>query len=227
MMRIFLFLLPFLLMTGSPLQNPDDKSPLVVLDFKWSRDRQPVTNAVSASMTPAPAMTAANKNFEKQRRINDPAGVRDPNADTLDGRGAELERIVQESREPEPVEGFTYQMRVQNRSSKAIQNVFWEYRFKEVSNPEHLSRRQFLCNVQIKPDKDRGLQVFSLSGPSDVVNVKSLDKDSKSQFEEAVLINRIEFADGSFWQRKEWNLDQVKLTSKARETRNMPMCRGL
>jgi hypothetical protein len=226
MMRI-LFLLPFLLMTGSPSQNPDDKSPLVVLDFKWSRDRQPVTNAVSVSTTPAPAMTAANKNFEKQRRVNDPAGVRDPNADTLDGRGAELERIVQQSREPEPVEGFTYQMRVQNTSSKAIQNVFWEYRFREVSNPVHLSRRQFLCSVQIKPEKQRGLQVFSLSGPSDVVHVKSLDKDSRSQFEEAVLINRIEFADGSFWQRKEWSLDQVKLTSKARETRNLPMCRGL
>ncbi|HYT49442.1 MAG TPA: hypothetical protein VEL78_03560 [Pyrinomonadaceae bacterium] len=227
-MRKLFFLLPFLLIAGqTPAQIPDDKTPLVVVDFRWARDRQAIANASSASITPAPAMIAANRNFEKQKRINDPAGVRDPNADTLDGRGAELDRITQQAREPEPIEGFTYQVKVQNASVKVIKNIFWEYRFRELANPQHVSRRQFLCTAQVKPDKQRDLQVFSLSGPSDVVHVKSLAKDGKVQFEEAVLINRIEFADGTFWQRPTWNFDEVKLTSNARDTRNLPTCRGL
>lgn len=226
-MRVFFLLLPLLLMPSSPAQNPDEKSPLVVMNFSWARDRQPASNASSVTVAPAPAMIAANKTFEKQKRINDPAGTRDPNADTLDGRGAELERITQEAREPEPVEGFSYQIKVQNAGSKIVKTIFWEYRFKELADPLHVSRRQFLCSIQIKPEKQRDIQAFSLTGPSDVIHVNSLSRGSKIQFEETVLINRIEFADGSFWQRQEWKFDEVKLTSNAREIRGLPVCRGL
>ena len=229
-MRVLFLLLSPLLIPGSLAQNgasQDDKSPVVIITSKWFRDRQSSDNAVSVSTTPAPAMISANRNFERQRRVNDPAGVRDPNADTLDGRGAELDRIVQQSRESPPVDGFAYQIKIQNATTKAIQNVFWEFRFRELAKPDSVARRQFLCSVQIKPEKQKDLQAFSLSGPSDVVSVKSLAKEPNKQFEEAVLINRVEFADGSFWQRKDWSFDEVKLTAKARDTKNLPMCRGL
>ena len=229
-MRILL-LLPLLLMPGPRAQDPvpsEETVPLVVTSFKCARDRKTIENAVSVSSSPAPAMIAANKNYEKERRINDPAGVRDPNADTLDGRGAELERIVQQSREPQPVDGFTYSVKVQNGSGKSIQTIFWEYQFKESANPTNVTRRQFLCSARIAPEKGKDLQAFSLSGPSNVVNVKSLGKGSASQFLEGVLINRVEFTDGTFWQREGWNVSDLKLVPKARsETRNLPMCRGL
>ena len=146
----------------------------------------------------------------------------------FDGRSAELDRIVQQSREPEPVPGFTYQVKVQNSGVKPIQIIFWEYQFKETANPANVTQRQFLCSVRMKPDQGKDLQVFSLAGPSEVINIKSLAKGSGDQFQEAVLINRVEYSDGSFWQRRGWNVDDLKLTSKARlETRNMPMCRSL
>jgi hypothetical protein len=202
--------------------------PVVVTSFKCARDRKPIENAVSVSSPPAPAMIAANRNFEKQKRVNDPAGVRDPNADTLDGRSAELDRIVNQSREPQPVDGYTYSVKVQNGSSKLIQTIFWEYQFKEVAQPANVTRRQFLCSARISPEKGKDLQAFSLSGPSNVVNVKSLSKDSAQRFLEGVLINRVEFTDGTFWQREGWNVNNLKLVPKARsETRNLPSCRGL
>ncbi len=229
-MRVLLLILSLLLISESSVQNSasqDDKSPVVIITSKWFRDRQPIDNAVSVSIPPVAAVTSADKIYERQKRANDPAGVRDPKADTLDARGAELDRIVQESREPQPVDGFAYQIKVQNASEKPIRNIFWEYRFRERAKPDNLARRQFLCSVQIKPEKQRDLQAFSLGGPSDVVNVKSLAKDPNKQFEEAVLINRVEFADGTFWQRLDWNFEEVKLTARARETKNLPMCRGL
>lgn len=218
-------ILGLLVLSQVVFQNPAEQSPVVIISFKWLKDRQPIQNAASVSMAPAPAMIGANKNFEKQRRANAPIGELDPNSVTVDGRAAQLEQIVQESRAAEPVSGFSYQLKVQNGSGKPIEIVFWEYRFKAASNPQNVTRRQFLCSVQIKPEKQKDMQAFSLKGPSDVIHVKSLAKDAK--FEEAVLINRVEFGDGSSWQRDGWSLEEVKLTAKARDKRNLPSCRGL
>jgi len=73
-----------------------------------------------------------------------------------------------------------------------------------------VARRQFLCGVNIATDKSKDLEGFSLSGPSEVVNVKTLADKSQNPFKERVLINRVEYADGSIWQRKDWNLSEVK-----------------
>lgn len=228
---VMLFLFPLVVQTQEPAAT-DDNSPLTVLNARWSRDRQPVENAVSGSsiLPPAPAMTRDTKNFEKQKRINAPAGDRDPMADSIDTRGNELERINQQAREAEKpmMEGFAYQVKVQNGATKMIQNIFWEYQFRETSNPSNLVRRQFICNAKIKPSQEKSLQAFSRLGPSEVVDVKSLGKKAENQFESEVRINRIEYSDGTFWQRKDWEVSQHKLSDKARaETKNLPMCRGL
>ena len=207
----------------------DDAAPLSVLSFKWFKDKRAIELAdTSPATTPAPAMIAANKNFEKQRRANDPAGVRDPNQDTLDGRSAELDRIVQEARDTKPpVEGFTYQARVQNNGAKVVKALFWEYQFKEKANPSNVARRQFVCSVKVKPQKTKDLELFTLTAPSGVVSVGSLANKTAKDFDESVLINRVEYEDGATWQRKDWNFDEVKLTSKPPADSKTRVCRGL
>jgi len=55
-----------------------------------------------------------------------------------------------------------------------------------------------------------------------------LGKKSEPTFDEAVIINRVEFEDGSNWQRKDWNYDDVKLTAKTvSNAKKQQMCRGL
>ena len=229
-----LLLLPLLLMLVSPGQNSvvsNEGSSLAVLGFKLSKRRQAVEKTATTSPAPAAALTPADKNFQRNRRVNDPAGVRDPNADTLDGRSAALEKSVQEARSSKPthLDGFTYQVKVQNTSTKVAEIIFWEYQFIESANPSNVVRRQFLCGVNIKPNKEKELQVFSLSGPSDVISVESLSKKSGSLFEEKVLINRVEYADGTIWQRKDWNFAEVhSALTRALETPwGAEMCRGL
>lgn len=232
-MRNFL-LLPLLLFSIAPIQNPavsDEASSVVVLSAKWFKHRQAVEVLDPPNTAPAAAMTTANKNFERNRRNNDPAGVRDPNIDTLDGRSAALDKMVQESRtaKPKPVDGYAYRAKIQNKSAKVVEIVFWEYQFKEVANPTAVARRQFLCGVNIKPDKEKELEAFSLSGPSDVISVNSLASKSGNVFEEKVVINRVEYADGSIWQRKDWNFAEVKATfARAVATPwGAEMCRNL
>lgn len=229
-----LFLLPLLLVWVLPGQNTarsDEGSAVVVLSFKWAKSRQTVEKLDVPVTTPAAAMIPANKNFQRNVRANDPAGVRDPNGDTIDGRSAALEKSVQEARtpKPKPVDGIAYRVKVQNASRKAIEVIFWEYQFKETANPTTVARRQFLCGVNIKPDKEKELQSFSASGPSDVISVGSLANKSENLFEERVVINRVEYADGSIWQRKDWNFAEVRLSiARAIETPwGAEMCRSL
>ena len=206
------FLLWLLLSLLVPFQGPivsSENSPLTVANFKWSRSRRNVETPEVEGNAPARAMIPQNRNFARNSRINDPRGVRDPNADTLDGRSAAMEKSVAESRAPksQPLDGYAYRIKVRNPTTKVIEIIFWEYQFQDPATPDFVARRQFLCGVNIPAGKGKDLEGFSLSGPSDVVNVKTLDSGG---FKESVLINRVEFSDGSIWQRKAWNLAEVK-----------------
>lgn len=223
-----LLLLPFLFALLPARQDPPapgDKPTVIVLSFRWLKDRQAPENVVEPPPGPQPEMISANKNFERQRRANTSPGERDPNQDSLDGRSAALDKAVQESREVPPIDGFSYQVRFQNLGPIQTQTIYWEYQFKETANPENSSSRRFMCVAKIKPQKDKDLQVFSTLGPSNVINVKNLARGSGKQFDEAVVIDRIEYADGSVWQRKDWNFDEVKLTAKPRSDR-LRVCRS-
>jgi len=198
-----------------PYQTPTsttDSAPLNVASFKWSRVHRNIDAPAEDGSAPAQAMIPQNKNFARNARVNDPAGVRDPNADTLDGRRAALEKNVQESRETKPkaTDGFAYHVKIQNAGTKVVEIVFWEYQFQDPTDPSIVARRQFLCGVNIAANKSKDLEGYSLSGPSDVVNVSTLANKSENPFKENVLINRVEFSDGSMWQRKGWSLGEVK-----------------
>jgi hypothetical protein len=190
-----------------------DGSLLSVLKFNWTKTRISLKKAEASGVTPIRAVIPQNKNFARNVRANEPPGVRDPNSDTLDGRSAELDRITQESRTAnKDLDGFTYQTRVRNDSQKIIEIVFWEYQFAEAANPENLARRQFLCGVDIRPGKEKDLEGFSLSGPSQVVSVETLQDKKGKDYLDQVKINRVEYSDGSIWQRPGWHLNEVRHT---------------
>lgn len=227
-----IFVLQILLGLLIPYQLPssNEDSPLTVVNFKWSKSRRTVDTPAAQGNAPAQAMIPQNRNFARNARINDPAGVRDPNADTLDGRSAAMEKNVAESRaaKPKSPDGFAYRIKVQNPGTKVVEIVFWEYQFHDPGDPELVARRQFLCGVNIGADKKAELAGFSLSGPG-VVNVNTLANKTENPFKEKILINRVEYADGSIWQRKGWNMGEVKSSYDRvlREQWTPGMCKGL
>ena len=223
-------LAPLALQTQNGSAQSDGHS-LVVVGSKYSKARHTLEFADVSATTPAPAMTAANKNFERNRRINDPAGVLDPNSVTIDGRSAAIDRSVQESRAPKrkDVEGYEYRVKFRNAGGKAVEVLFWEYQFTETANPSNVARRQFLCGVGIKPGKEKEVVSFSVSGPSNVVSAGSLAVESGPSYGERVVVNRVEYADGTIWQRRDWNFTEVRESIKRATSTpwGAEMCRGL
>ncbi|HKR21169.1 MAG TPA: hypothetical protein VJS17_01190 [Pyrinomonadaceae bacterium] len=225
---LFLILCSLFTFVQTPVPT-NETAPMNVSSFKWSRARQTVETHQAEVLVPERAVIAQNKTFARNARINEPRGARDPNQDTLDGRSAAMEKSVQESRAPksEPRDGYAYRIKVKNGAQKVAEIIFWEYQFYDTTQPELVARRQFLCGVSIGPDKGKELEGFSLSGPSDVVSVAALA--DKSRFKENVLINRIEYSDGSMWQRNGWNLRDVKASYDRvlREQWQPGQCKGL
>jgi hypothetical protein len=62
-----------------------------------------------------------------------------------------------------------------------------------------------------------------------VVNVNTLANKSQNPLKEKVLINRVEYSDGSIWQRKDWSLNEVKASYDRvlREQWTPGTCKGL
>ena len=228
-----LLLLPLLLTPVSPFQNGGGEgSPVTVVSIKWTKSRQKVEKTDEQAPMPAPAVTAADRNFDRNRRIaTDPSNIRDPNADSLDSRSAAMENASREARSPKSqvVEGYAYRVKVQNQGAKAVEVLFWEYQFQETANPSNLTRRQFLCGVQIQGGTEKELQALGGSGPAGAVSAESLGGGAANPFAERVVINRVEYADGSIWQRRDWNYAEVRASiQRAVSTPwGAEMCRAL
>jgi hypothetical protein len=226
-------LLPLLVISilwGQDLQLSKENASILVLSFKWSTTHQAIRKPDVPTTSPPPEMNAGNKSGARAARANNPL-IPDPNEQTIDGRSATMEKNVQEARssQPKPMDGFSYQAKIQNAGPKLIEIVFWEYQFIDTTNKETVGRRQFLCGVKIKPDKERELQGFSFSGPSNVIRADTLARKPENPFQEKVIINRVEYGDGSIWQRQDWNFAEVKSSYKrALETPwGSEMCREL
>ena len=103
--------------------------------------------------------------------------------------------------------GFTYQYRVKlkNTSPKKIKAILWEYQLLDSSATEILARRVFVCGASIKSSGEKVLQPVLFSPPARVV---SADAEESSQ-KHRVLVNRIDYSDGSTWVRDGWKQEGV------------------
>jgi hypothetical protein len=202
------------------------ESSVVVLGSKWLSVHRTFKKEVP-NMAPPPELTAGNKNAGRIARVNNPQ-IPDPNETTIDGRSAAIEKIVQEARtaDPKPLDGFTYLAKIRNGGKQAIEIVFWEYQFIDTASKD-VTRHQFLCGVKIKPDKEKEVEAFSMMRPSSVVDAGTLVNNKALQ--EKVLINRVEYADGTIWQRRDWSFAAIRENYKrAIETPwGNEMCRSL
>jgi len=127
---------------------------------------------------------------------------REPGKDLLE-RKAEL-RSMSDMHSPDPVKVNVLQAQMKNATSQPIIKFVWAYQI--ATDQRDAPDRQFLCNVHIAPGQTKGVEVILRITPR-VVNASSaghkpaLPKPSLQN----IIINQIQFADGTTWQRPDWN----------------------
>lgn len=99
------------------------------------------------------------------------------------------------------VSGYLYQITVRNSGQKEIKAVNWQYIFTDSLDQSIVTRHQFQSRAKIAPGKEVKLSRFSVAAPTQVVNAKAVANNPGQPYSEQVLITRIEYMDGSVWER--------------------------
>ena len=125
---------------------------------------------------------------------------------------AELERSVMgEAYNQRPIDLFRYRVSLKNTGIKVVKAVVWDYQASdtdEFTDPVH---RQFRCTSKMKPNHSERFEGFSTLPPTRVIKASG----TKS-FSERVILNRIEYADGTSWQRSEWRQPEITSNHSSR-----------
>lgn len=100
-----------------------------------------------------------------------------------------------------PTDGYRYTVKLRNNGAKTIKSIDWDYVFSDPTDKREVAHHQFTSDETIKPGKAKEFSVLYLVPPVKTVSVKQLGKKNPLPFEERVVLVRIQFSDGSVWQR--------------------------
>ena len=193
-----LSLLTLLILTAVLQEQLDDqKDPrLVVLKFSWAKERQ-----ISQLNPVVPVSGPATNDPMSVDQARDSQGdVR--NKRDLATRRAELgdiERSVTDSSQKRS-NWYRIHLEVKNEGSAIVKSFIWEYQ--PHTAPSDYQAKQFVCVVKAKPDERKKFDFVVPFAPVRIVDANA--KSSKLDDGE-VVINSVEYDDGSVWKRKGWS----------------------
>lgn len=98
----------------------------------------------------------------------------------------------------DPTAIYFYNAKIKNNTGKEIQAIAWDYVFFASGTKNEVGRRQFANKIKISPGKTGSLKVRSASPPTGSISATA-NKKSRPRYDEEVIIQTIEYADGSIW----------------------------
>lgn len=196
-----LLLLAALVALTPVLQGPaidSEEADLVVLKFTWTKFRQ---NSDLIHSVSDPGSINEPVSIKPASPKNEPPELR--NKRDLQERRAEMlateKSATQSSRRNQ--DQYLLRLEVKNVGTNVVKSVVWEYQ--PAAQTADYELRQYLCALKAKPNESKTFELVSTFAPAKVVEADTKpgkDKDGK------VVINRIEYADGSIWKRMGWSV---------------------
>jgi len=95
---------------------------------------------------------------------------------------------------------YRYPAQIKNTGWKTIKSIEWEYVISDLETEVEMGRHRFLGSLTVRPGKTLLLVGVSGNPPTSIIQVAKA-KDALPKYSERVVINRMEYDDGSFWQR--------------------------
>jgi hypothetical protein len=173
-----------------------------VVKFSWSKERIGWEgNPFSGPVENFDQMRVRTRN---EKRINDAK---------RDGSSIDLDRVTREAKadaanveqlrrqERPPRYGFMYKVSFRNNGAKAIKSLDWDHVFFDTDTKTETGRHQFTGGEKIAPGKQKEFSVFAPFPPSRTISVHKLEKRERETVGESIVVVRVEYADGSVWQR--------------------------
>ena len=176
-------------------EEPD----LVVVKFNWNKIRLN-NDLIHSALDPGPPMNEpiSIKPAPPRNESQDIKNRRDMNE-----RRAEMMATREAARQApnRNADQYLLQLQVRNVGTNVIKTIVWEYQ--PTPQAADYELRQYVCNVKAKPNETKK---FELLSPSNPVKVIQADVETGKTKDGKVVINRIDYADGSSWKRKGWSV---------------------
>ena len=182
-MKVILLLVPIVLVLTAQ-QAPREAPDLLVVKFSWIREQQKGRMIRGPQNPGGPIVTPVS---------ND----RDLSSRRTDLRTMEKKAAVSAEK---PGESYMLRLEVKNTGSNVVRSLIWE--FKPTAGPEDYQPKQYLCGLEVKAGEKKTLDLWTPFAP---VKVISVDKSKDLLKDGNVVINQIEYVDGSLWKKHGWN----------------------
>jgi hypothetical protein len=176
---------------------------VVVIKAVWAQQQYYEESSKPPRME-APAREPYEPEYRQTRRPEDPRRS-NPN-----GEPSPMESKQRQTRDLARVrpaapslgkvhKGFLYEVEFQNTGDKTIKVIKYDYVFIDPNSQQVVSSHQFQMENKLSRGKTRKSSHFSTTPPTRVVSAAS---PAGNAFIEKVIINRIEYSDGTVWERK-------------------------
>jgi hypothetical protein len=183
------------------LQGPSD---VAIVKFTWGKEFLPGwENNQFGHLIETP--DARRERIDNERRIQQARNV--GNKAEL-GKRENAAKMLEDAKFPKdsknterPRDGYRYEVEIRNTGAKTIKLIEWDYIFLDPEMLKEVARHQFTSDDTVKPGKSKKISVFYLHPPVKTVSVKMLSKKNMAKFKEQVVLMRIQYSDGSVWQR--------------------------
>lgn len=116
-------------------------------------------------------------------------------------RESRAEQVIKARPPAPPRYGFLYKASVRNTGAKTIKLVDWDYVFFSSTTQSETGRLEFTSEEKIGPGKNKELNAMSRKPPAPTVSIYALSKSERQGLDGQVVVVRIEYTDGTVWQR--------------------------
>ena len=171
---------------------------------------------VKTETSDPPAVSVLEKSWSKETRYreSDPKkqnpNPRTPNQDLMKQARAEKSVITHDNDSPanqtQPLimhrtTTYVYKIKAKNNGLKTIKALYWEYRFLDSDTQEVLGAHRMVSSKKLSPGKTGVFKAETVQPPSAFVPDNQFDKKFRLKFTEQLVIHRVDYTDGSFWER--------------------------
>ena len=175
-------------------EEPD----MVVQRFTWNTIRAN-SDLIHSALDPGPDMNEP-VGIKQPQRANEPQELK--NRRDMNERRADMAATVNAAQSNPPRQDqYLLRLEVKNVGASVIKSIVWEYQ--PSSETANYELRQYVCTMKAKPNESKTFEIVS---PYNPVKVVQADVKTGQAKDGKVVINRIEYADGSIWKRKGWSV---------------------
>jgi len=177
-----------------------EEADMIVQKFTWDTIRAN-SDLIHSALDPGPTMNEPI-GIKPPPRNNEPQEIqnrRDMNerrADMANTQAAAGQQANQRRQDQ-----YLLHLEVKNVGASVIKSIVWEYQ--PSTETVNYELRQYVCTMKAKPKESK---TFELVSPYNPIKVVQADAKTGEPKDGKVVINRIEYADGSIWKRKGWSV---------------------